>query len=350
MHRSLIIILLIVLTFGACNMASAVTTTWPQTFSLAAGQTARYTFDVTAEGQITIDATWQTSQLTMLLADPSGNIVNMPPSLLSSPAKLLYTATAGDLQKGKEWTLTIYPPPTPAPGTQPVAVGSISVSVPVPGVLIVPGLRDPGIIRQLPGTPSIQTVTPNYGNPMNTVAIKGKNLPEDKNGADVWFTLAANAPTRGTILSTSRSVDGVTYQVQVPGNDYLYNSHQGPVYVKIRATGDVTNSLPFTFEPCAQPTITAHSPQYGKPGLRMTFTGTHFRPTDKVYFVSISGDVAGATSYYSTTQISAILPSDFTTNLKSIQAYVRYDCHTHWLNGPKYAFPLDPSVINAKPK
>lgn len=348
MNRCLIVVILLaVLALGVCGACTAaVTTTWPQTFSLCSGVTAKYTFEVSYQGQIVVDVAWQAGGLTVLLTDPSGNIVNLPPSLKQSPLKMLYTVTAADLQKGKQWTLTIYPPPMPAPSQKPVAVGTVTVTPPS-GIAVLP----PTGLRVVPGTPSIEVPVPNYGSPNDTITIKGRNIPDDKTKADIWFDLGASVPTQGTIVSASKSGDVITYQVRVPGNDYLYNSHQGPLYVKLRATGAVTNSQTFTFVPCPVPTITSHSPQYGKPGVTTTFTGKNFRQTDKVYFV-VPGqaDIGAQTSYHSPTEIAAALPSTYPTNVsRSIIAYVRYDCKGHWMNGARYTYPLDPSTMNAKP-
>lgn len=344
--KSCLIILLAIFMLGVCSATLA--TTWPQNFSLSSGATATYTFDVTSEGVIVIDITWQGGGLTALLKDPSGTIVNNPPTAKPSPINMTYTATAAHIQKGKQWTLTIYPPPMPNTGNKPAATGTVNVKVPVPGIVILPGT---GGLRTLPGTPSIQSVTPNYGSPMGTVTIKGKNIPDDKTKADVWFELAANTPTQGTIISASKALDIVTYQVRVPGNDYLYNSHQGPLYVKVRDTGAVTNNLPFTFEPCPAPVITSHSPQCGKPGAVTVFQGTNFKSTDRVHFITPSGDVTSPqTVFHSATEITATLPVDYPKDSKTITMYVRYDCKGHSFNSGQYKYPLDPSVVNAKPK
>lgn len=337
--------------FGMISIP-ALAVTWPQTFSLYAGQSAAYAFDVEKAGQIKADATWTGCQLYVFFTDPTGKVVNEPLALKSSPAQAVYTVTAADLQKGKIWKVNIATPPAKAPSQKPVAQGSVKVAVPVtltarvPIGSIKPPVADVHIIRP----PAIQSVTPATGSPNDTIVVKGTDIPEDKTKAEVWFTLKLNTPAQGTILSASKSGSTITYNVRVPGNDYVYSPYTGPMYVKIKG-GAQTNSLDFNFVPCRPPTITSHSPQYGKPGVRTTFTGTGFWQTDRVFFVTSQGDMASPdTDFVSGTQISAVVPPNLPLDLKAIKAYVRYDCKGHWLNGPVYTYSLDPAAANAKPK
>ena len=326
---------------------------WPQSFSLYAGQGAKFSFDVAAPGQITVDATWQGCNVAVALTDPSGKLINGPLALKPSPVQIVYTATADDIKKGKTWTVVIGTPPAAQPSQKPVAEGSVNVKIPI--ALNVPiGSRPPvfqkpiNIIRP----PTLGSVTPAGGSTNEYVIVKGVSIPEDKTKAEVWFTTKTNTTRQGTIITATKSGDEISYQVRVPGDDYAYQPITGPLCVKLKGTQTVTNSLDFTYVPCAPSIITSHSPQYLKPGVRTTFTGKDFGPNDRVYFVSSTkGNVAGeGTIVSSTTQISAVMPPAFTTNLKSVEVFVRYDCHGHFLDGPKYLAPLDPTAFNSKQK
>lgn len=349
MHRFAVLILLFIVAF--CGVAnSAVTTAWPQTFSLYAGHDARWTVEVAKPGQITIDATWTGCNLYVLLIDPSGKTVNLPLALKSSPAKVTYSATAADVEKGKLWTVAIGTPPAGSPGQKPVAQGSVSVKVPVSIITQAPILSKPTVVPNIAKLPAIQSVTPATGSPNDIVVIKGTEIPEDKTKAEVWFMLKANTPAQGTIVSAGKSGSVITYNVRVPGNDYVYSPYSGPLYVNVKGVGK-TNNLTFAFVPCKPPTITSHLPQYGVPGVRTTFKGTNFRPTDRVRFVTSQGDMPSPdTDYTSATQISAIVPPNLPLDMKSIKVYVSYDCKGHWLIGPHYTYPLDPSAVGPKPK
>ncbi len=349
MHRFAVLILLFIVVFcGAAN--AAVTTTWPQSFSLYAGREVRFTFEVPKAGEITVDATWQGCGLYISLADASGKVVNAPVTSKTSPVKVVYNATAADVQKGKIWTLTISTPPAAAPSQKPVAQGNVRVKVPVSIITQAPIVSKPPAVPNIAKLPAIQSVTPATGSPNDTVVIKGTDIPEDKTKAEVWFMLKANTPAQGTILTASKSGSVITYNVRVPGNDYVYSPYSGPLYVNVKGVGK-TNNLTFAFVPCKSPTITSHLPQYGMPGVRTTFKGANFRPTDRVRFVTSQGDVPSPdTDYVSSTQISAIVPPNLPLDLKTIKVYVSYDCKGHWLIGPHYTYPLDPSAVGPKPK
>lgn len=355
MNKCLVVVLLLAaFALGVCSATlAAVTTTWPQPFSLYAGHDAKWTVEVAKPGQITIDATWTGCNLYVLLIDPSGKTVNLPLALKSSPANVTYSATAADVQKGKLWTVAIGTPPAGAPSQKPVAQGSVVVKVPVSLTAQAPILSKPSVIagvHDIIRPPAIQSVTPPTGSPNDTVVIKGTDIPADKTKAEVWFMLKANNPAQGTILTASKSGSVITYNVRVPGNDYVYSPYSGPLYVNVKGVGK-TNNLTFAFVPCRPPTITSHLPQYGMPGVRTTFKGTSFRPTDQVRFVTSQGDVPSPdTDFVSATQISAVVPPNLPLDLKTIKVYVRYDCKGHWLIGPQYIYPLDPSAANPKPK
>jgi hypothetical protein len=349
--RSCLLVAALAVLAGLCAACSAAT--WPQTFSLYAGHDVKFTFDVNGPGQIVVDATWTGSQLYVGLADPSGKIVNTP-TLQSSPVKLNYTATAADVQKGKQWTVGIVTPPAAAPSQKPVAQGQVSVKV--PAAIATPIVQRPDVIPSAPDLirPSaISSITPNTGTSNDTVTITGTSIPADKNQAVVWFTIASNQLVQGTILNATKTPNAVSYQVRVPGNDYLTKPFDGPVHVTIKG-GPTTNELTFHFVPCPLPTITSHTPDAGGPNRRMTFTGTHFRMGDIVVFTA-----QGTTSEYygvsvevvNTTQLKVTIPSDYPTTTKTIYAAIHGKCGvSSWVYGPKYGFKMDPAVLNSGQK
>ncbi len=351
MRRGLIAILMLaaLLVCTAC-----LATTWPQSFKLFAGQNTKFTFDVTAAGQIVADVTWQGSQLYVALLDPSGKAVNTP-TLQSSPAKIIYNMTAADIQKGATWTVGIATPPAKAQSQAPVAQGQVSVKVPV---VFHPNIQRPPVRPVEPHEPivppTLTGITPDVGSPNDTVTITGVGIPPEKNKIVVWFTIAQNQPVQGTIIDGSSDAKGVvTYHVRVPGNDYLTKSYDGPVYVKLLAAGTTTNELIFHFVPCPPPTITSHSPQYGAPNRQMTFTGTRFKYGARVVFSfdGAGGEYGGqSVQVISPTQIKVTIPDTLPTNIsKKIYAQVRNTCGANggWVYGPKYGFPMDPAAMTS---
>lgn len=351
--RGFAVILLIVLASSLAIAAQAAdTTTWPQSFSLYAGQSAKYTFQVSAAGNIVITSTWHGCGLYFVLKDPSGKVVApVPLAVSSSPANVTYAATKADVAKGNPWTLIVETPPAKAPSQKPVAVGTVSVKVPLIGRL--PIFHEPDVVKPpiFAAPPSISSVVPASGGPSDIVKVSGKSIPEDKTKAEVWFTVAGGLTRQGTILNVTKSAGIVTYEVRVPPRDNIQNSHDGPLYVRFKQTGAITNSLTFKYLPYPPPTITSHTPQYGMPGQRTTFTGTHFDSTNAVYFV-VAGqsDISSpSTIYRSPTELYVTVPPNLPKANKTITCYVRGKAGALWQNGPRYSYSMDPAYINAKP-
>jgi len=196
--------------------------------------------------------------------------------------------------------------------------------------------RDPNVVVP----PQIESVTPNSGSPMDTVQVKGLSIPTDKSKAEVWFTVAPSKTVQGTILRTAESRKVVTYWVQVPGDDSIAVSYQGPLYIKIKDTGRVTPSRPFRIIPLL-PKITSHSPQYGAPGKTTTFRGVNFKSTDQAV---VSGTTSAQLAFHSATEVAVTLPSNYPTSNSLIKVYLRKKAGSGWLNGPTYTYALDPSV------
>lgn len=198
-----------------------------------------------------------------------------------------------------------------------------------------------------PGTttgtrPQIQGLLPNFGSPMEVVIVKGINIPNDKAKAEVWFTLAANKTAQGTILNTSISQGVVTYRVQLPSAGNVTATYQGPLYIKVKDNGLVSNSVSFRFVPCPPAKITSHSPQYGKPGTTTTFRGTNFKSTDEAYFNNF-GVVPMV--FRTSTEIAVTLPANFPVTDKLIKVYIRRKNGSTWVNGPLYTYAMNPSVL-----
>lgn len=340
---------LLVVTCLTAVSATAVTT-WPQSFSLYAGQNAQFKFEVTKPGPITVKAVWQGSGLYVSLADPSGKLVNTP-TQQPSPVTVTYTATAADIQKGSTWTVIVATRPAPAPSQKPIAEGNVTVTV--PAALLIPDLNRPLLDKpKIVLFPSLNSVTPSSGKGGDTVVIKGNSLPLNKDEVRVWFTIATNATLQGTIISTAQLSDGVSYTVRVPGVDWLTKSFVGSLYVRLLNSQTDTNSLRFEYVPFPLPTITSHTPTSGAPARTMTFAGTNFRMGDRVIFL-VPGQareyVGQSVTIANTTQLSAMIPVDYPTTTKTIEVYVLGVCGTGWAYGPHYRFMMDPAVVS-KPK
>ncbi|MHB1458139.1 MAG: IPT/TIG domain-containing protein [Armatimonadota bacterium] len=198
-----------------------------------------------------------------------------------------------------------------------------------------------------PGTtagtrPQIQGLMPNFGSSMEVVIVKGINIPNDKAKAEVWFTIAANKTTQGTIMKTSISQGLVSYWVQLPSAGDITATYQGPLYIKVKENGLTSNSVSFRFVPCPPAKITSHWPQYGKPGRTTTFRGTNFKSTDEAYFNNF-GVVPMV--FRSSTEITVTLPANFPVTDKLIKLYIRRKSGSTWVNGPQYTYAMDPSVL-----
>lgn len=102
---------------------------WPQTFSLCPGEHAQFAVPVTQPGVITVSITWQGSGLITALVDPSGELAATS-AQQGPPAKISYTVTSGDLQKGVLWMVAVGVPSSPKPGQQPVVSGQVMVNSP----------------------------------------------------------------------------------------------------------------------------------------------------------------------------------------------------------------------------
>lgn len=140
--NSLMILLLIALTALACAANAADSTlTWPQQFSLYAGDKAEYTIPVTAAGDIVVDVTWQGVNLIVALIDPSGKPVGNP-AQQGSPAKISYIVTSADLQKGTFWKVVVGSPLAPRPSPQPIATGQVTVQSPKANLQLVTSLQN----------------------------------------------------------------------------------------------------------------------------------------------------------------------------------------------------------------
>jgi hypothetical protein len=197
-----------------------------------------------------------------------------------------------------------------------------------------------------PGTPPstvsrIISITPGSGSPMGSVLIQAVNVPDDKNKAEVWFTLAPNTPAQGTITKVAVSHGTMTYWVQVPGDDCLVTSYQGPLYIKIKEGGHVTNSVQFRIVPTT-PKITSHYPQYGAPGRTTTFRGVNFKPTDEVV---VSNAGALPLIYRSASEIAITLPANYPTKDKFIKVTVHRKNVSTAGSPMAYQYALDPSLL-----
>jgi len=343
MRRYLVLFLLFaILTAAAGAIVSAdIPPTWPKPFSLYAGKTAKFTFEVTRPGQIVVDVTWQGCKLATALADPSGKLVNTP-ALQSSPVKVTYAATATDVQKGIQWSVTIGSPPAAAPSQNPVATGQVDVHV--PAALITPGLQGQVVVPSIPPElllpPSIQSVTPAFGSPTDVVIIKGKNTPTDKTKVEAWFTLSTNATAKGTIANATKAQDVISYEVRVPGNDLLHARYDGKVYLKIKGMSDPTNSLVFHFDPCPQPVINKCSPSYGGSGWQMNFYGYRFRPDDKVYFMVSGSREAGINKIFLNDTHFIVTMPQYPTGTTTASVYAERMCGGLPVRGKEFIFPI----------
>jgi hypothetical protein len=123
------IVLLLVMTSLAVMAQNVSLPTWPQPFSLKAGESATFAFPVTQPGQITVNVTWQGMPLTVKLAPLVGDAVagvkDKP-----SPVTLTYAVTSTAIQKGIIWTVKVTAPGAVGASTQLVATGQVSVQAP----------------------------------------------------------------------------------------------------------------------------------------------------------------------------------------------------------------------------
>jgi hypothetical protein len=101
------IMLMVVLSIPICVTAQNLPQ-WPQTLTIAAGETAWFTIPVTRTGPATLTLTWKNGPLTAKVITPSN--MTIPVATISSPMSVPINITADEVQKGPLWSLALTVP------------------------------------------------------------------------------------------------------------------------------------------------------------------------------------------------------------------------------------------------
>lgn len=252
--------------------------TWPQDFKLYAGQNVGFGIPVNTAGDIVISARWQGSPLTVSLQDPAGQPVASADrqSVLNPPsARVKFTVTAADLQKGSIWLVSIVAPGRIAPESAPAATGQVSIESPPISEAQVQEIVDklrPAMMAQLPALQA-KRVAP------RTVTA---DMRLNKARADALAAFTADIRKSEAAMLTQMSTNLTTYCNQVTRTAAVPVKSTS-LANKVLAQNRLSNNRPPATINTAianQPTLTDVTPKQAMPGDQVVVSGNNL-PLDK---------------------------------------------------------------------
>jgi hypothetical protein len=106
-RKSLFLFIMLVPLVASVCWGQVTLPTWPQSFSIAAGEWASYAIPVTQAGTVTVDVIWTGVPLDITIRNGAGNVVSQSGANIPGKAQLTYNATAADAAAGILWTVYI---------------------------------------------------------------------------------------------------------------------------------------------------------------------------------------------------------------------------------------------------
>lgn len=255
---------------------------WPQTCTIAAGETAWFTIPVTRTGPATLTLSWKNGPLTARVITP-GNLT-IPVALTKSPMNVPLNITADEVGKGPLWALALTVPP------------NVRLSAPVEATLNFQGsVVDIPVLQAY----SNRMASMRTSNSTDAVKIFEQQVQQkiiSNQQAQTMQIKNQNLNLSRQFLSSVRVAPAVTQTIK-----RSLPAKQAPA--QSVAAGNTNQVAP-------SPVLSSVNPSQTSTGIWVTLTGQNFTPNDQIFFVMETGaEIPVAVKFQGATTLQAQVPA-----------------------------------------